>query len=79
MVTTELELKPARASLMDNTPVTYNTPMPPKNTKSAGSFVHIMIMNMPRMVAMVIQAKISNPKNMQIMCKFPAKLINNPL
>ena len=56
MTTTDVELKPEKASLASSTPVTYRTPIAPRNTKSERSLVNIRMLNMPNTVTMVIQA-----------------------
>ena len=56
MTTTDVELKPEKASLASSTPVTNRTPIAPRNTRSERNFVNSRILNMPNTVTMVIQA-----------------------
>ena len=60
---TDVLLKPEKASLASNTPVTKRMPMAPKNTRSARSFVNSSTVNIVSTVTMVIQACRPKPKN----------------
>ena len=63
ITTTEALLKPEKASLTSNTPVTNNTEIAPKKTKSERNLVNSRTLNIVRTVAMVIQAWMLNPRN----------------
>ena len=56
-------LKPEKASFASSTPVTYRTPMAPKNTISARNFVNNSTVNIENTVTIVIQAYKPKPKN----------------
>ena len=55
-------LKPEKASFASSTPVTYRTPMAPKNTISARNFVNNSTVNIENTVMIVIQACRPKPK-----------------
>ena len=62
-VSTEVPLKPEKASLASRTPVTYNTPIAPRKTRSERNFVNNRIVNIPNTVIIVIHASTPKPKN----------------
>ena len=56
MITTDVELKPEKASLALSTPVTKRIEMAPRKTRSARSLVNNNTVNIVSTVAMVIHA-----------------------
>ena len=61
MITTDVELKPEKASLAVSTPVTKRMAIAPRNTKSARILVSNSTVNIASTVMIVIHAYRLNP------------------